>query len=62
MLVLDLNVCANVSKAMCIQNTMGHDKDDMKTVSSELWKGLVVLFMNYGCPVLFFFCLFWTFQ
>lgn len=24
---------------MCIQNTMGHDKDDMKTVNSELCKG-----------------------
>lgn len=43
-----------MSKAMCIQNMMGHDKDDMKTVNSELCKGWSYSLWTMEAPCFFF--------
>lgn len=46
---------------MCIQNMMGHDKDDMKTVNSELCRGGFTVY-ELWMPRAFFFASFGPFS
>lgn len=54
MLALDLNICAEVSKAASIKAMMSHDKDDMKIWSVWTTEGLLLQIMDYWCPLLLF--------